>query len=89
MNPVNQNPECSICLEPIAAQDRHEIACHHVFHRLCIFQWAIQPNGNGLCPMRCQPLALPPLPAQEEEAVEEEEFDQSAYAHTLASTLFM
>lgn len=44
-------PECTICLEDIAVDDRHviKLGCQHIFHDACISNW-IENRGNTTCP---------------------------------------
>lgn len=48
---IERNPQCSVCLCPLDANDRSlsMLACGHVFHRKCLFKWVQQQMGYT-CP---------------------------------------
>jgi hypothetical protein len=49
----SEQPECSICLEPLDTQEPYKLNCNHEFHRDCITRW-IHTNPN--CPMCRSPV---------------------------------
>jgi hypothetical protein len=41
--------ECSICLEYINKEHKHETGCTHIFHKSCINKWLEQHNTCPNC----------------------------------------
>jgi hypothetical protein len=42
-------PKCSICIEHIIDNDRHETPCGHIFHSTCIMQWLTVHHSCPYC----------------------------------------
>lgn len=42
--PINNDSDCSICLDDITRSDLYLTRCNHSFHKDCIEEWGISKN---------------------------------------------
>ena len=70
---VNQQSDCSICLEA-ATGDIRQLECGHRFHTRCYNNWARQCNGSVTCP-NCR------APSSDENGNRNRSHDSFNFAH--------
>lgn len=58
--------ECSICLECINEEHKHETECKHIFHQACIGRWLDNHNTCPNCRKEIQEQKEPEQPEQPE-----------------------
>eukprot|EP00754_Rhynchopus_humris_P045475 Rhum_TRINITY_DN4933_c0_g2::Rhum_TRINITY_DN4933_c0_g2_i1::g.16122::m.16122 len=62
-NAASEVRECSVCMDPLSAQDVSSLECAHVFHSACVAEWikkSMAMNNEATCP-ECSNAVAPPV----------------------------